>query len=203
MSIWDAFGKGRYKGFSREAGQLLDKAVELAGGLGCKKGRHRPPAVGDAASGRRPGGPLSGREEHLGAGSAASAVRRAGWFGHQACPGRYGGGPAPGDGLRHHRGAERPPEPGRAGASALRHAGRHRLRRRGHAGIHGCPAHRGGAGVPPAFRAVHPADPAALGVVAAAGQPGQRQILPRFDPPGGGRRAGPGVLPGKKSWTGW
>ena len=37
MSIWDAFGKGRYKGFSREAGQLLDKAVELAGGLGCKK----------------------------------------------------------------------------------------------------------------------------------------------------------------------
>ena len=28
MSIWDAFGKGRYKGFSREAGQLLDKAVE-------------------------------------------------------------------------------------------------------------------------------------------------------------------------------
>ena len=30
MSIWDAFGKGRYKGFSREAGQLLDKAVELA-----------------------------------------------------------------------------------------------------------------------------------------------------------------------------
>ena len=28
MSIWDAFGKGRYKGFSREAGQLLEKAVE-------------------------------------------------------------------------------------------------------------------------------------------------------------------------------
>ena len=37
MGILDAFGKGRYKGFSREAGQLLDKAVELAGGLGCKK----------------------------------------------------------------------------------------------------------------------------------------------------------------------
>lgn len=136
MSIWDAFGKGRYKGFSREAGQLLDKAVELAGGLGCK-GRHRPPAVGDAAGGRRPGGPLSGREEHHGAGSAASAVRRAGWFGHQACPGRYGGGPASDDGLRHHRGAERPPEPGRAGASALRHAGRHRLRCGRYAGIHG------------------------------------------------------------------
>ena len=37
MSIWEAFGKGRYKGFSREAGLLLDEAVELAGGLGCKK----------------------------------------------------------------------------------------------------------------------------------------------------------------------
>ena len=37
MGILSAFGKGRYKGFSREAGQLLDKAVELAGGLGCKK----------------------------------------------------------------------------------------------------------------------------------------------------------------------
>ena len=36
MSIWN-FGKGRYKGFSREAGLLLDEAVELAGGLGCKK----------------------------------------------------------------------------------------------------------------------------------------------------------------------
>ena len=28
MSIWEAFGKGRYKGFSREAGLLLDEAVE-------------------------------------------------------------------------------------------------------------------------------------------------------------------------------
>lgn len=37
MSIWDAFGKGRYKGFSREAGQLLDKAVELAGGWAAKR----------------------------------------------------------------------------------------------------------------------------------------------------------------------
>ena len=36
MSIW-SFGKGKYKGFSREAGLLLDEAVELAGGLGCKK----------------------------------------------------------------------------------------------------------------------------------------------------------------------
>ena len=31
MSIWEAFGMGRHKGFSREAGLLLDEAVELAG----------------------------------------------------------------------------------------------------------------------------------------------------------------------------
>ena len=37
MSIWEAFGMGRYKGFPREAGPLLDEAVELAGGFGCKK----------------------------------------------------------------------------------------------------------------------------------------------------------------------
>ncbi len=37
MSIWETFGIGKYKGFSREAGQLLEKAVQLAGGLGCKK----------------------------------------------------------------------------------------------------------------------------------------------------------------------
>ena len=164
---------------------------------GLQKGGHRPSAVGDAASGRRPGGPLSGREEHLGAGGAAAAFRRAERHGPPACPGRHGGRPAPGDGLRRHRGAERPPEPGRAGAPALRHAGRRRLRRRGHAGFDGRPAHRGGAGVPPALGAVHPAHPAPDVSASAAGEPGQRQILPRPDPPGGGRRAGPGVLPGK------
>ncbi len=37
MSIWEAFGKGRYKGFSREAGLLLDEAVELAGSMGCAR----------------------------------------------------------------------------------------------------------------------------------------------------------------------
>ena len=37
MSIWEAFGMGRHKGFSREAGLLLDEAVELAGGMGCQK----------------------------------------------------------------------------------------------------------------------------------------------------------------------
>ena len=29
MSIWEAFGMGRHKGFSREAGLLLDEAVEF------------------------------------------------------------------------------------------------------------------------------------------------------------------------------
>ena len=37
MGIWEAFGMGRYKGFSRDAGLLLDEAVELAGGFGCSK----------------------------------------------------------------------------------------------------------------------------------------------------------------------
>ena len=37
MSIWEAFGIGKYRGFSREAGQLLEKAVQLAGGMGCRK----------------------------------------------------------------------------------------------------------------------------------------------------------------------
>ena len=39
MSIWEAFGMGRHKGFSREAGLLLDEAVELAGSMGCEIGR--------------------------------------------------------------------------------------------------------------------------------------------------------------------
>ncbi len=37
MSIWEAFGGGKYKGFSRDAGRLLEKAVQLAGGMGCKE----------------------------------------------------------------------------------------------------------------------------------------------------------------------
>ena len=77
MSIWDAFGKGRYKGFSREAGQLLDKAVELAGGWAAKR---QTPATCCGRCCKRTAArrPLSGREEHLGVGSTASAVRRAG-----------------------------------------------------------------------------------------------------------------------------
>ena len=37
MSIWEKLGFGGYKGFSREAAQLLQAAVELAGGLGYEK----------------------------------------------------------------------------------------------------------------------------------------------------------------------
>ena len=37
MSIWEKLGFGGYKGFSREADQLLRGAVELAGDLGCEK----------------------------------------------------------------------------------------------------------------------------------------------------------------------
>ena len=37
MGILDNFGKGRYRGFSREAGRMLEGAVQLAGGLGCEK----------------------------------------------------------------------------------------------------------------------------------------------------------------------
>lgn len=37
MGMFDGFGKNRYRGFSREAGQLLEEAVQLAGGLGCDR----------------------------------------------------------------------------------------------------------------------------------------------------------------------
>ena len=137
------------RGFPGRRGSCWTRRWSWPEGWAAKSG-HRPSAVGDAAIGRRPGGPFSGREEHLGAGGAAAAFRRAERHGPPAGSGRHGGRPAPGDGLRRHRGAERPPEPGRAGTPALRHAGRRRLRRRGHAGFDGRPAHRGGAGVPPA-----------------------------------------------------
>ena len=37
MGLFDGFSNNRYRGFSREAGRLLDKAVQLAGGLGCDR----------------------------------------------------------------------------------------------------------------------------------------------------------------------
>ena len=37
MSIWEKLGFGGYRGFSREAAQLLQQAVELAGSFGCSQ----------------------------------------------------------------------------------------------------------------------------------------------------------------------
>lgn len=37
MGLFDGFSNNRYQGFSREAGRLLDEAVQLAGGLGCDR----------------------------------------------------------------------------------------------------------------------------------------------------------------------
>ena len=37
MSIWEKLGFGGYRGFSREAEQLLQQAVELAGSFGCSQ----------------------------------------------------------------------------------------------------------------------------------------------------------------------
>lgn len=37
MDIWKKFGMGGYKGFSRQAGGLLQQSLQLAGGFGCEK----------------------------------------------------------------------------------------------------------------------------------------------------------------------
>ena len=207
MSIWDAFGKGRYKGFSREAGQLLDKAVELAGGLGCKKADtgHLLWAMLQAD-----GGPAA--RFLAGKNISELEVRR------QLSAGRDGSVTrlARGDMAADLRRAMDYAIIGAQNAHLSRAEPEHLLCAMledtdcaagvmlASMGVQLTEAVRecrqlSGQFVLPAFRAVHPADPAALGIVAAAGQPGQRQILPRFDPPGGGRRAGPGVLPGKRA----
>ena len=54
MSIWEAFGISKYKGFSREAGQLLEKAVQLAGGMGCRKADTSHLLLVKAVPGRKP-----------------------------------------------------------------------------------------------------------------------------------------------------
>ena len=161
MSIWEAFGMGRYKGFSREAGLLLDEAVELAGGFGCKKADtgHLLLAMLQIDHGTA-GRFLAGKN------ITELAVRR------QLAEERSG----PAQHLDRHAMA-RPPVPRRTGTPALRHAGGYRLRCRGAAGVYGGSAHRGRAGVPPAFGSVHPAQPAPR-FGHAPRQPRQRQILP-------------------------
>ena len=160
-------GSGAAAGRSRGAGRWT----------GLQEGRHRAFAAGYAADGLRPGGEVSGREEHLRAGRAAAAFRRASRPGPASRPAGAGPRPEAGHGLRPHRGAERPLAQGRARASALRHAGRRRLRGGGTAGLHGRAVDGSGAGVPPAVRAVYPAflSAARAGDVGhPAGQPGQR-----------------------------
>ena len=175
MSIWDAFGKGRYKGFSREAGQLLDKAVELAGGLGCKKADTGHllwamlQADGGPAARFLAGKNISEREvrRQLSAGRDGSVTRL-----------------ARGDMAADLRRAMDYAIIGAQNAHLSRAEPEHLL----------CAMLEDtdcAAGVMLASMGVQ--------LTEAVRQPGQRQILPRFDPPGGGRRAGPGVLPGKRA----
>ena len=173
MSIWEAFGKGRYKGFSREAGLLLDEAVELAGGLGKKADTghlllamlqtdHGPAAkflagknISELAVRRQLGADREGPALHLDRKALAPDLKRAmdyALIGAQNAHLAQSG----------------------TGAPALRHVGGYRLRGRGAAGFHGGPACGGGAGMPPAVRPVHPASAASRGFGHAAGQPRQR-----------------------------
>ena len=109
MSIWEAFGMGRYKGFSREAGLLLDEAVELAGGFGCKKADTGHLLLAMLQTDRGAAGRfLAGKN------ITELAVRRQlaeDRPGAASGPPRAGTGPPPGHGLCPHRSAECPPAP--------------------------------------------------------------------------------------------
>ena len=112
MSIWEKLGFGGYRGFSREAEQLLQQAVELAGSFGCSQADtgHLLLAMLQQEQGAAARF-LNSR--HI----AEQAVRR------QLAENRRGTGPAPHHGLRPHRGAERPCLTSGAGTPALCHAG--------------------------------------------------------------------------------
>ena len=88
-----------------------------------RKSRYRPPAAGDPAAGSRGGSTVSGGQADPGTGGAPSAGREPPRTGFASGSLRSCAGPQAHHGLRHHRGTERAPEPGRAGTSALRHAG--------------------------------------------------------------------------------
>ena len=115
-------GFGGYKGFSHESDQLLRSAVELAGNLAAKK---PIPATCCWRSCSRITGrsTVSGGQADPGTGGAPSAGREPPRTGFASGSLRPCAGPQAHHGLRHHRGTERAPEPGRAGTSALRHAG--------------------------------------------------------------------------------
>ena len=119
MSIWEKLGFGGYRGFSREAEQLLQQAVELAGSFGCSQADtgHLLLAMLQQEQGAAARF-LNSR--HI----SEQAVRR------QLAENRRGPAQhldrhamAPHHGLRPHRGAERPCLTGGAGTPALCHAG--------------------------------------------------------------------------------
>ena len=127
MSIWEAFGMGRHKGFSREAGLLLDEAVELAGSMGCARADTGHLLLAMLQTDRGPAGRfLAGKN------ITEPAVRRQLAEGRTS-PARQLDRKALAPDLRRamdyaSSGHRTPTCPSGAGASALRHAGGYRLR---------------------------------------------------------------------------
>ena len=81
MSIWEAFGMGRHKGFSREAGLLLDEAVELAGSMGCARADTGHLLLAMLQTDRGPAGRfLAGKNITEPAGGAAIMHQRVKWL---------------------------------------------------------------------------------------------------------------------------
>ena len=123
MGIWENLGMGGYRGFSRPAARLLQQAVQLAGDLGCEQADtghlllamlQQQGAAAQFLTRKNITEPEVRRQLAQRRSGPAQRLDQAG----------YGTGSAPHHGLCAHRGAERPCQPGRAGAPALRHAGR-------------------------------------------------------------------------------
>ena len=119
MGIWENLGIGGYRGFSRPAARLLQQAVQLAGDLGCEQADtshlllamlRQQGAAAQYLTRKNITEPEVRRQLAQRPGTAAD-------------PAVHGTGPAPHHGLRAHWGAERPRQPSRAGAPALRYAG--------------------------------------------------------------------------------
>ena len=123
MSIWEKLGFGGYKGFSHESDQLLRSAVELAGNLAAKK---PIPATCCWRSCSRITGRQHGFWRASRSGNRRCAVSWPRAAAHRLCIWiatllrRTSSAPW----ITPSSGTERAPEPGRAGTSALRHAGR-------------------------------------------------------------------------------
>ena len=197
MGIFDRFSAGWGKGFSREAGRVLEGAVELAGNYGCDRADTGHLLLAILQQDHGPAGRFLAGKNIRGTGGAPPAGR--GPAGHAPAAAPAGPGPraAPGHRLRPDRRPERPAAPGRTGTSAVRHDGGRRVHGGGDAGLDGAAAERGRAGVPPDVGTADPAGAATGGVRRAQGQPRQRQILPGPDPPCRRRGTGPRLLPGQ------